>query len=175
VRHPRVAGYAIAAWVVAVASALLAGGETALPWLLPIAAAATAALPLRRIRTLAWALPVAAVASVDPSAGWGRIAIGLAAVVAAIAAVGLLDVWQDARPAGPAALLDPAERPAWWAARWPGLVPLAIGLVAASAAWSALATVSWSPPGWMVATVPVAAVLAVGAATWSLWRPDFRV
>lgn len=174
-RHPRVAIYAGAAWVLAVAAALLAGGGSALAWLLPLAAVSSVVLPLRRIRTLAWALPVAAVASVDPSAGWDQIAVGLTAVAAAIAAFELLDVWQDARPVGAAALLDPAERSAWWAARRPALVPLGIGLVVASAAWTALATVSWSPPGWMVATVPVAAVLAVGAATWSLWRPNFRV
>lgn len=173
-RHPRVIGYAVAAWVVGVVAALMAGGGEALIWMLPIAAAASAALPLRWIRTLAWALPVAAIASVDPEAGWGRIGLGLAAVIAAIAAVGLLDVWQNARPVGAAALLDPGERRDWWVARRSAFGWLGVGVVAAGAAWTALAAVSWSPPAWMVASVPVAAVLAVGAATWSLWRPDFR-
>jgi hypothetical protein len=169
-KHPRVAAWAAVLWAVAVVAALVAGGGSALPWMLPIAAACSVVLPLSWSRTLALALPVAAVATVDPSAGWDRGGLALASVIAAIGAVGLLDVWRDARPEGGAALFDRDGRAGWWVARRRPLAELAGGLIVAGAAWTALVTGSWSAPGWAIAFVPVAARLAIAAATSPLWR-----
>ena len=169
-RHPRVAGWAAAMWAVAVAAALAAGGGSALAWMLPIAAACSVVLPLSWVRTLALALPVAAVATVDPSAGWERVGLALASVVAAICTVGLLDAWRDARPEGGAAAFDRDARAGWWVARRGPLAALAGGLIVTGAAWTALAAGSWSAPGWAIAFVPVAVVLAIAAATSPLWR-----
>jgi hypothetical protein len=165
-----VAGWAAALWVFAVAAALVAGGGSALPWMLPIAAACSAMLSLSWIRTLALALPVAAVATVDPSAGWERIGLSLASVVAAIGAVGLLDVWRDARPEGGAALFNGDARAGWWVSRRRPLAVLVGGLVVAGAGWTAVAAGSWSAPGWAIGFVPVAALLAIAATSSPLWR-----
>jgi hypothetical protein len=174
VRHRRLVAYAVVGWLMAVAAAVLAVAQSDLVWLLPIVALATIALPFRAIRTLGWALPVATVAGLEPSAGPARMALALVTVVAAITVVGALDAWDDAAPPrAAAAMLDPAGRAGWRAARRPALVR-SLGLLAAVAAgWTALSAVTWSS-GWLIAMLPVVATVAVAATTWPLWRPTSR-
>lgn len=173
-RHPRLAAWAAGVWVVAIAATLVATRGTALLWMAPIAVGCSVVLALRQIRTVAFALPVAAIASIDVDAGTDRVALALVSVIAAIGTVALLDRWRDARPDGSPALLDTADRAAWWAAQRPMLLRFGAGLVVVAAVWTVLSTGSWSPPGLAVALVPVAAVLAVALAAWPLWQPAGR-
>jgi hypothetical protein len=173
-RHRRLVACGVVGWLVAVAAAVLAVAQSDLVWLVPIAALATITLPLRATRTLSWALPVATVAGLESSADPSRIALALVTVVAAIVVVGALDAWDDSAPArAAAAVLDPAGRSDWRAARRPALVRSLGLLVAFAAGWTALTAVTWSS-GWLVAMLPAAATVAVAATTWPLWRPTSR-